>query len=679
MNTKKILFLILVLLSTAVSMRAQTTIYVKPTSTGNGDGSTWENATDLQSALNNAQENAIILVAKGTYTPESEKSFVCPKIVRVYGNCEGTETDPPTDYDLDNIETKLEGNGSRVLYTDKAVTWTGFDISKGNATTAGGAGNGRGGGVCIYRANATLNYCIIHDNVAANADIVAIGGGIYMDGGTVINSIIKDNRCVENGVSNSRGNTGAGICLSSTHTTLSPPCLVINCLIVNNVNDIGVNSPGGGIGTTGNPTPAGTIMNCTITKNTSTYRGGGLVGGSKVNVLNCIIFGNTAGTGANPGHDLRTEGSVINSFYGNAYLSGGTYTGNIVAPTDNTDPVFANSAEGDYTLASASPALNAGNEEIYLPSYPSVDLAENPRIAGAGIDMGAYEFPEETLLDLVIGPTETKRYVPSRSTNIVLESDDNSTGQLILPEGEAVSLEGGVVKVKKIFTPASEDASMWYPMGFPFELKHVNGDFSNTEYSSLGSDYDLAVYNGEDYGDFWVKSFVDGNFSYSSSIEQGAGYILQFPSAFDGVDVTFISEANAELKNTPLSDDPEAEYNLVFNSSYTNLPVSDNERFYLYNASTNAFELAGEEDVIKPFEAYILAKNPSESRSISVTGGITGLKSTIAAMNNDPVVATRYYNLQGKEIRYPVNNEIYIVKKIHASNNTDITKILYNK
>jgi hypothetical protein len=215
-------------------------------------------------------------------------------------------------------------------------------------------------------------------------------------------------------------------------------------------------------------------------------------------------------------------------------------------------------------------------------------------------------------------------------------------------------------------------------MGFPFELAHVNGDFPSS--MNIPSDYDLAVYNGSDYGDFWVKSYDGSNFNYSPTIEENIGYIFQFPEAFENVEVTFISEPGVTLQEAAFPDDSELSqgYNLVLNQSLRNLTATDH--CYLYHSTTNSFDLAEGTESIKPFEAFILAKEGTPRvQSISVSGTITGLKNTIATTGNDPVIATRYYSLQGKEIQQPLRNGVYIVKKIHASQNVEITKEFYNK
>jgi hypothetical protein len=218
----------------------------------------------------------------------------------------------------------------------------------------------------------------------------------------------------------------------------------------------------------------------------------------------------------------------------------------------------------------------------------------------------------------------------------------------------------------------------WYPMGFPFKLSNVIGRMSNNEIKNQ-----LKVYDGSDdnngNGDFWVKTY-DGNasFAYSSSIEEDESYIIQFPNAFDGAKVSFVSGENPNITGTytPPSDG----YVLVSNPSIENLELSAEDRCYIYNPETNAFNLLENEETatIKPFGAFIVAGTNVESplKSISVVNVTTGLNSI---QTGDPVIETSYYTLQGVLVAQPVENGIYILKKVHDSKRVSASKIIYRK
>ena len=52
----------------------------------------------------------------------------------------------------------------------------------------------------------------------------------------------------------------------------------------------------------------------------------------------------------------------------------------------------------------------------------------------------------------------------------------------------------------------------------------------------------------------------------------------------------------------------------------------------------------------------------------------SGLSTTI---EGEEVIKTEYYNLQGQMIKYPVLNNVYLVKKTFASQKTEVVKAIY--
>ena len=60
------------------------------------------------------------------------------------------------------------------------------------------------------------------------------------------------------------------------------------------------------------------------------------------------------------------------------------------------DPMFTDTAQGNYTPLPCSPLVHAGNN-AFVGLEDSVDLAGNPRIQGGRVDIGAYEAPAPQL------------------------------------------------------------------------------------------------------------------------------------------------------------------------------------------------------------------------------------------------------------------------------------------
>src|SRR5690606_8176302 len=110
---------------------------------------------------------------------------------------------------------------------------------------------------------------------------------------------------------------------------------------------------------------------------------------------NCIIWRNDSFMGNNNLQEINGQFSLTNSilqYPGSGFNINGTY--------QNINPEFTDPDNGDLTLASNSPGINAGDNSLYeiSDSDPNnnslttdLDLAGNPRLFDTTIDMGAYE------------------------------------------------------------------------------------------------------------------------------------------------------------------------------------------------------------------------------------------------------------------------------------------------
>jgi hypothetical protein len=210
----------------------------------------------------------------------------------------------------------------------------------------------------------TVYNCTISENSANQ------GGGMY--GGTAYNCIINFNEAYDGG-----GVYGGLFGWN--------PTFIYNCIISDNSADF---AGGGGCFVTavenciiiGNSAEYGggmcdsTNSNCTISDNWAAY-GGGLEGGT---LENCIVYYNSASYSGDNWYGVSGTPNFAHSC--TTPHPGGT--GNITAA-----PQFV--AGDDYHLQSGSPCINEGNN-AYVST--SADLDGNPRISGAAVDMGAYEY-----------------------------------------------------------------------------------------------------------------------------------------------------------------------------------------------------------------------------------------------------------------------------------------------
>ena len=387
----------------AIVADANGIIYVTPE--GQGDGSSWENATnklELASVFSNKTTGNMVWVKEGTYygdVSNPEGAFYITSGNRVYGGFEGDEA-PDFDLSLRDFgksPTILDGqNERRVLMQDQAFnaaslpTWDGFIIQNG------AAGSGAGAYLNNY---VILNNCQIINNTAS-----MFGGGVYVNstGGTAHvdfkNCTIMDNSASMGGgvcdrigadysncrISNNTATTkGGGIYLyNNTEPTLK------NCILSNNTaKNAGAMYARGMF----------TAYNCDIVMNLATESTGGIFHeNNHNNYINCILWGNIAN-----GQPSQTEGA---SDYEHCAVQGGV-SGNsnyaLSADNDGDEPscfvrfnylpegAGADYYDGDWSIQSRSICLNAGKPNT--AGLGNTDIAGNPRIQNGRIDIGAYE------------------------------------------------------------------------------------------------------------------------------------------------------------------------------------------------------------------------------------------------------------------------------------------------
>lgn len=117
----------LLLILCYVQLRGQQRIHVLPSASGNGDGTSWENAyTDLQPALGASGPEDEIWIAGGTYFPTKDNNrdatFTIQSGQKWYGGFRGTESSEEQRL-ISRFPTILSGNiGDTSLVTDNVYT-----------------------------------------------------------------------------------------------------------------------------------------------------------------------------------------------------------------------------------------------------------------------------------------------------------------------------------------------------------------------------------------------------------------------------------------------------------------------------------------------------------------------------------------------------------------------------
>jgi len=330
----------------------------------------WEGAaTNIQRAVAAATAGDTVLVSNGTYYLTNQIDIV---IAITTTSVNGSSV---TIVDGNNYPGKPVTN--RCFNLGGGCVLDGFTILNGNALYGGGIVIGAGtirnsiiisnqcqsssgaGGAGIYAsANTFICNSVISYNVASNAANCS-GGGIFSSG-VISNCIINANKVW--GVNYGKG---GGAYLNGG--------FIYNSLIVGNY----ANNWAGGVA-------VGTVINCTIISNTADSLGGGIM---QTKCLNSIIYFNICGSSSNYPSDAWAAPYATNCCIA-------PVTGLLVGSTNNTDlnPLFVDYVGGNYRLAPNSPCVNTGTNQNWMTN--AVDLDNHSRIDRFSgiVDMGCFEY-----------------------------------------------------------------------------------------------------------------------------------------------------------------------------------------------------------------------------------------------------------------------------------------------
>lgn len=367
---------------------AEKIIYVDSSAAGANDGSSWKDAfTELQSALDDADEGKEIWISSGVYYPTKDikgnaspsdprtKSFQMKNGVSIFGGFPANDEEATfEDRDVKQYKTVLSGDLNKNNAIDGSDAYhvfyhpqgtfingtallDGVMISGGNANSYSVIDASNGGGMFNDRSHPKLNEVTIEKNQARSG-----GGGIYNE---------NSNMHLENGIINgNESDIGAGFYNSSGNPMLN------NIVVSGNIS----NYQGGGIYSQGGKL---TISKGTIVENTSGSFGGGLniIGDGQLNDFK--VLNNKARSGAG----MYIQGNSI-------VMENGEIAGNIAAPTDSGSGGGIYSTSGwDNTFNN----INIHNNEaqsgggVYLERgsdvYTNAIISNNKALNGAGISI----------------------------------------------------------------------------------------------------------------------------------------------------------------------------------------------------------------------------------------------------------------------------------------------------
>lgn len=389
---------------------------------------TWATAaTNIQDALDVANDRALILVSNGVYETGSRLAVgLLPNRVAITNVVIVRSVNGPTGTIIRGAWDPVSTNGPgamRGAFVFSNAVLSGFTLT-GGATFTNGTLNEEVSGGGVYQVpGGVLSNCFVIGNRAAS-----LGGGVY--GGDVYNSLVESNQA----------RVGGGIALENFRKGLIMRSIVRN-------NRASFDASGGGIlnGRAfdslihGNTAGVGggvvdtELTGCTVVGNTALEAGGAY--GSKV--FNSIIYFNNAPTNAN---------YVIDAFFGATNFVHTCTTPAIGGPNNITNDLrFVSLATGDFRLLTNSPCINAG---VNTQVVSSVDVAGNPRIRLGVVDMGALEFnPPPSVVTLPPSNTVAGLILRGQVNPEEVEASWYIELQSLVPVDERVVTNTGVVVI----------------------------------------------------------------------------------------------------------------------------------------------------------------------------------------------------------------------------------------
>jgi hypothetical protein len=377
---------------------------------------------NIQAAIDDANDNDIVIVADGIYTGQGNRDIEFKgKAITVRSengpenciiDCNGTESDRHRGFKFFSGE---DGNSAII----------GFTITNGYAPIQMMGGLPEifasiGGAILCGWSSPTISNCTIRGNQAIGDDPrYDAGGGIHS-----WNASPTITNCTFTGNS---GRNGGGIACYGWFQPSSPT--LANCTFVKNSA-----YHGGGMY---NVYSAPTLANCTFTDNVAQGAGGAIANYERNNVTltNCTFGGNIATNGNAVSCDSQqqrypstvevtnsilwdggseiwnNDNSVITVTYSDVQ-AGYSGEGNI-----NVDPCFADPCNGDYHLSLSSPCIDAADNTAVPLDTADLDgdgktnelvpwdLDGHPRFVDGDsndsviVDMGAYEFGYDVSLE----------------------------------------------------------------------------------------------------------------------------------------------------------------------------------------------------------------------------------------------------------------------------------------
>jgi len=363
--------------------------YVRTVGNDANAGTSWAAAkATLTGALLAARGGDEVWVAEGTYT----ENLRVPAGIALYGGFAGTETS------LAQRSISAHPTTIAAMNTNATVVWIENAWVRIDGFTIRGGQTG-----VVLTANAVLANCTVtHNAVGVN---VGLGVPALTDNVIVDNS--NDGVFIQHAVATVTGNlvdgnAGNGIWAGAgTYLTLTRN-------VVRRNNESGLSLDYGAwtdvhsnLFTLNSLAQVMLDNASTIYLHNNTLAGGGAAVGVSVNDSTAHLTNNAIVHHA--GYGVRKGGtSGLLTMYGNDLYANSPNYENVPASIQqynlSVDPQFVDPVSPNYHLSAGSPLIDAGYDSVVKPG--DLDLDGRPRIQGARVDIGAYEFVSPGLLTM---------------------------------------------------------------------------------------------------------------------------------------------------------------------------------------------------------------------------------------------------------------------------------------
>ena len=306
-----------------------------------------------------------------------------------------------------------------------------------NVTVNNNTSQADGGAAFGFNSNPTFENCTFNNNTLGFR-----GGGAYFNGG----SYLEFQNCEIIGNS---ANISGGFMVEAEASFWMDRTLVVGNTANQSVGAIGLGSSGGKW-----------ITNSTISENNGPNAGGVQIWNGDVVVVNSILWNNT------PANDYMNVGGGSASAIYSTIGGGWDGEGNL-----DSDPLFKDPDNGDFTLSSDSPCKDAG-----IADWDGDGVEDVTDYNGSAPDMGAFELQ-------MAAPSDFSLFASSNYVVVTwLETEEEGFQYYLLERSTDSEFNEDVVS-NFLITNYFEDHDMEFNTEYFYRVSYNAGEWS--EYSEV--------------------------------------------------------------------------------------------------------------------------------------------------------------------------------------------------